>query len=286
MAGLRLMVMRVNENRVLCTLQANRKTDCDEMETVHRGLNDIKALQDYVDAQAGGPGKGFFQIVTDPYQAREVINAGKMAVVLEIEVSEPFGCHGWATSSCTAAQVDQQLDDLYKQRRALVAAAQQVRQPADRRALRQRRDRRAHQRRRTCSARAASGTRRRARARCTTTRSITAAPGQLAPLTGTLASLGVTLPALPVYPPAPHCNTRGLTDLGAHTVERMMDKHMIVNPDHMSQAGVDATLEAARGAQLLRRDLAARLDGPGQLAADLEARRRRLPRALRRRPST
>ena len=49
-------------------------------------------LQDYVDAQAGGPGKGFFQIVTDPYEARQVINAGKMAVVLEIEVSEPFGC--------------------------------------------------------------------------------------------------------------------------------------------------------------------------------------------------
>ena len=47
---------------------------------------------------------------------------------------------------------------------------------------------------------------------------------------------------LPVYGPAPHCNTRGLTALGAHTVERMMDRHMIVNPDHMSQAGVAATL--------------------------------------------
>ncbi|MEA2478689.1 MAG: hypothetical protein QOJ07_611, partial [Thermoleophilaceae bacterium] len=44
------------------------------------------------------------------------------------------------------------------------------------------------------------------------------------------------------YPPAPHCNTRGLTDLGKHVVRRMMDKHMIVNPDHMSQAGVDDTL--------------------------------------------
>ena len=53
----------------------------------------------------------------------------------------------------------------------------------------------------------------------------------------------------PLYPPAPHCNTRGLTDLGAHVVERMMDKRMIVNPDHMSQAGVDATLKLleARG---------------------------------------
>ncbi len=51
--------------------------------------------QRYVDAQAGGPGKGFFQIVTDPYEARRVINQGRMAVVLEIEISELFGCRGW-----------------------------------------------------------------------------------------------------------------------------------------------------------------------------------------------
>ncbi len=53
---------------------------------------------------------------------------------------------------------------------------------------------------------------------------------------------------------------------------------MIVNPDHMSQAAVDDTLTLARGEPLLRRDLAARLGGPGQLAAALEARRARVPR--------
>ena len=58
MAGLRLMVMSVNENRVLCELQANRRTDCDEMATVRRGLDDMRSLQRYVDAQAGGPGAG------------------------------------------------------------------------------------------------------------------------------------------------------------------------------------------------------------------------------------
>ena len=42
-----------------------------------------------------GPGKGFFQIVTDPFEARRVINQGRMAVVLEIETSEPFDCRGW-----------------------------------------------------------------------------------------------------------------------------------------------------------------------------------------------
>ena len=50
----------------------------------------------------------------------------------------------------------------------------------------------------------------------------------------------------PAYPPAPHCNTRGLTALGRHVVDRMMDLHMIVNPDHMSQAAVDGHARRAR----------------------------------------
>ena len=64
-------------------------------------------------------------------------------------------------------------------------------------------------------------------------------PGLLTALT---ALTGVTLPPPPLYPKAPHCNTRGLTDLGAHTVNALMDKRMIVNPDHMSQKAVDQTL--------------------------------------------
>ena len=113
------MVMGVNENRVLCELQANRKTNCNEMDTVRRGFEDIRELQRYVDAQAGGPGKGFFQIVTDPFEARRVINQGKMAVVLEIEISEPFDCRGWETPTCDRAQIDRQLDEMYKRGRPL-----------------------------------------------------------------------------------------------------------------------------------------------------------------------
>src|SRR5213083_2799092 len=84
------------------------------MDTVRRGFADMRALQRYVDAQAGGPGKGFFQIVTNPLQARRVINEGKMAVVLEIEVSELFGCRGWETSTCDKSQVDRELDEFYR----------------------------------------------------------------------------------------------------------------------------------------------------------------------------
>ena len=83
------------------------------MDTVFHGLDDIYALQDYVDAQAGGPGKGFFRIVTNPFQARRVINEGKMAVVLEVEVSELFDCIGADPSSCSKDKIDAGLDKLY-----------------------------------------------------------------------------------------------------------------------------------------------------------------------------
>src|SRR3954469_13041370 len=113
LGGMRLMVMGINENRVLCELQANKETNCNEMDTVRRAIKDMHELEDYADAQAGGPGKGFFQIVTNPYDARRVINQGRMAVVLEIEVSELFDCRGWEQPSCDQAQVDRQLDEFY-----------------------------------------------------------------------------------------------------------------------------------------------------------------------------
>ena len=62
-----------------------------------------------------------------------------MAVVLEIETSEPFDCRGWEQPTCDQAQIDRQLDEMHRLGVRSIAAAQQVRQPADRRALRQRR---------------------------------------------------------------------------------------------------------------------------------------------------
>jgi hypothetical protein len=243
MAGERLIVMPVNENRVLCELQANRKTDCDEMATARQEIDDIYKLQDYVDAQAGGPGQGFFQIVTDPFEARRVINEGKMAVVLEMEVSEPFGCRGLeSTSSCSQAQIDAQLQDLYDrgvrsslllnkfdnpltgvrfdsgQVGLLINAGNQESAGS------------------FWSAETCSGPEH-------DNEIFTGAP--TGPLATLLTTLGIPSGTLPAYPSAPHCNTRGLTSLGAHTVEQMMDRGMIVNPDHMSQRGVDATIGLA-----------------------------------------
>src|SRR3954451_25184650 len=241
LGGLRLMVMSVNENRVLCELQQNRKHGCNEMDTVRRGLADIRELQRYVDAQAGGPGKGFFQIVTDPFQARRVINQGKMAVVLEIEVSEPFDCRGWDQPTCDQSQVDKGLNEMYDDGVRSSLLLNKFDNPLT-------------------GVRfdggpvgvVINGGNKNSAGSFFSARTCTGPlhdneiftgfqPGSAAAAT-LLSFAGVQGGTLPAYPPPPHCNTRGLTTLGKHVVNRMMDLHMIVNPDHMSQAGVDDTL--------------------------------------------
>lgn len=81
-------------------------------------------MQDYIDAQNGGPGEGWFRIVDSPKQAREVINEGKLAVVLGIEISNVFDCKVTRISglagltlvdnpNCTKDMITSQLDELY-----------------------------------------------------------------------------------------------------------------------------------------------------------------------------
>jgi hypothetical protein len=92
MAGLRVMVTQLVDNEQLCGLMTTRKNPCNDMQAVDLQAHDLRMLQDYIDAQSGGPGTGFFRIVTDPFQARQVINEGKLAVVDGIEVSHLFDC--------------------------------------------------------------------------------------------------------------------------------------------------------------------------------------------------
>ena len=91
--GLRVFVNLFVENHALCSLYPIKHNSCNEMDSVRlQAMRHLRELQDYIDAQAGGPGKGFFRIVKNPFQARRVINRGKLAVVLGIEVSQPFDC--------------------------------------------------------------------------------------------------------------------------------------------------------------------------------------------------
>ena len=241
-AGMRLMVMGVNENRVLCELQANRVESCNEMDTMRRSFRAIRELEDYVDAQAGGPGKGFFQVVTDPFEAREVINSGRVAVVLEIETSEPFDCRGWEQVTCDKAQIDRQLNEMHE----LGVRSSLLLNKFDNPLTGVRFDSGVASYLINAGNRQSSGSFWSART-CKDGEltdndidigepTISAAGDQL------LKGLGFTGGTFPTYPPKPHCNTRGLTELGRHTVRRMMQLGWIVNPDHMSQAAVDDTL--------------------------------------------
>jgi hypothetical protein len=133
LGGLRIFVNLMVENRVLCevypdmsVIQGEPKTNCDEMDTVRRENQRIEEMEDYIDAQAGGPGEGFFRIVENPFQARKAINKGKLAVIKGMEVSEPFDCGykgvldnplppGNLTpdARCTPEHIDEVLDELW-----------------------------------------------------------------------------------------------------------------------------------------------------------------------------
>ena len=107
MAGLRVMVTQLVDNEALCTLMTTRRNPCNDMQAVELQARDLRALQDYIDAQSGGPGKGFFRIVTNPFQARQVINSGKLAVVEGIEVSHVFNCgETLGVPDCSPAKID------------------------------------------------------------------------------------------------------------------------------------------------------------------------------------
>lgn len=75
---------------------------------------------------------------------------------------------------------------------------------------------------------------------------------------------GLTSAAAPVYPAAPHCNQRGLSELGAYAVRRIVEKGIIFDPDHMSAAGQREALD------LIEHDIGprmARRGGPARYPA-------------------
>lgn len=118
LGGLRLVVNHATSNAVICNLVVGEgfqpsRYDCEDMTAVDRIIDETWAMQDYVDARAGGQGKGWFRVVQSPEEAREVIAQGKLAVVLGIETSDLFDCHltpreGGPT--CDQAWIEAQLD--------------------------------------------------------------------------------------------------------------------------------------------------------------------------------
>jgi len=236
-AGERMYVNLFVDNEALCKIVPAKKNPCNDMESVRLQRKRIFELQDYIDAQYGGPGKGFFRIVKSPFEARRVVNDGKLAVVLGIEVSRLFGCgvkNG--LPECDKAKIDRELDEVYdmgvrqmeiinKFDNAFGGVAGDAGQTGTAVNSQNRTETGRFWDMRTCDGEQAHDHDR---------EQTTSGTPEQDTIFGAALTLGAPPGVAPLYPSAPHCNNLGLSDLGEHVVRRMMAKNMIIDPDHLS----------------------------------------------------
>ncbi|MFC9278335.1 discoidin domain-containing protein [Streptomyces collinus] len=234
--GQRVLVNDLVTNGVICSVYFFKDRGCDEMTSLRLQAKLTYDLQDYVDDMYGGPGKGWFRIVTDSEQARKVVEQGKLAVVLGVETSEPFGCKQVLdVPQCSRHDIDAGLDELY----GLGVRSMFLCHKFDN-AL--------------CGVRFDSGTLGTAinvgqflstgtfwkTEKC-------AGPQHDNPIgNATAAEAEAKLPAgvtVPGYSADAQCNARGLTDLGEYAVRGMMKRHMMLEIDHMSVKAVGRALD-------------------------------------------
>jgi hypothetical protein len=252
LGGLRLVTNLLVDNTALCQAYPVKRNSCNEMDGVRLQAKRLFELQDYIDAQSGGPGEGWLRIVTTPAQARRTINAGRLAVVMGIEVSVLFDCgEVLDVPQCTEDDIDDRLRevlDMGVRQMELVnkfdnalsgvtgdgGSTGVVVNTGNRWITGHYWDMRTcveddhdhgieddeHDKHQTnvSDDRPEGG------------------PEEIDVLAGTILDLfGPTKGYVaPAYPAGPHCNSRGLTDLGAHLVERMTAAGVIFDPDHMS----------------------------------------------------
>jgi hypothetical protein len=231
------------DNEALCDLMTMRRNVCNDMAAVRLQAKDLRELQDYIDAQSGGPGKGWFRIVTDPFQARQVINKGKLAVVEGIEVSRVLGCgEQGGVSQCNQAQVDAGLKEVWdlgvrtffpvhKFDNAFGGTKMDSGETGVIVNLGNHLETGSFWDVKPCSGPEHDSQ-------------------QIdLPLVGSLgdllngpfhALLGGA--ALPTYATGPSCNQQGLTKLGAYLIDQMVKKHEIVELDHMDAKTADQAL--------------------------------------------
>ncbi|HCT78861.1 MAG TPA: hypothetical protein DGG94_05960 [Micromonosporaceae bacterium] len=241
--GLRVMVNDLVTNRQLCDIYPLKDRSCDEMTSIRLQVQLSLQLQAHIDAESGGPGRGWLRIVRSAAEARQAIAQGKLAMILGVETSEPFGCRQiLGVAQCSAADIDRGLDELY----GLGIRSMFLCHKFDN-AL--------------CGVRFDGGTQGTIvnignfagtgqfwKANTCTgphhDNTITG-DGVIPDHFARLLPPGVTLP---VYPPAPHCNVNGLTALGEHMVRGMISRGMLIEIDHMSAKAADQTLDILEAA--------------------------------------
>jgi microsomal dipeptidase-like Zn-dependent dipeptidase len=83
--GLRLVVMFVSNNELLGKIFGSTRP-YDDRSVTDASLTEMQRMIAFIDGQSGGAGKGWMQIAKTPAEARALISAGKLAVVLGVEV--------------------------------------------------------------------------------------------------------------------------------------------------------------------------------------------------------
>ena len=247
--GLRLFVNLLVENNKLCELYPLKRNSCDDMDSIRLQAKRMKEFERYIDAQAGGPGEGWYRIVRSPFEARRVINDGKLAVVMGIETSVVFGCTmKLDVPQCSSEEIDRQLDEVHKMGvrqmelvnkfdNALSGVAGDAAQTGVLVNGANFLETGSFWAMEHCEPEAEG----------VHDREQYAAPEidrqQQDALFGAIYQVFGPQRVAPVYDSGPHCNQRGLTDLGKHLIKRMAERGMVFDPDHMSVSGRQAALD-------------------------------------------
>ena len=211
MAGERLIGAMVVEDEPLCNIEPRKSHSCDETDTIKLAIERLHGLQDYVDAQSGGRGKGFFRLVTTPEQARRAIERGKLAVLIGVESSNPFGCRlENGQPKCTKGQIDAGIALLAGLGVRSVFPAHWVDNALAGAALEE----------------GDKGT-----FIAAMQLSYTGFPFQTGPC--------------PEPGQGDSCNAKGLSDLGEYAIGKLMDAHLLIEADHLSELARLKVLEIA-----------------------------------------
>lgn len=258
LSGLRLMVNHGTNIAALCNvgkvLATNPQADCNDMSVAVKQLEYLYDVQDYIDAQSGGPGKGWYRIVKSPQEARQVINDGKMAVVLGVEVAQVFDCGvtmlpgGMEQRKCDQAQIDSDIQRLWDLGVRHVYPFHDIDSSlggagifsGDVINVLNFLDTGAFWKTTECRDYPVDEP----SVRTPGTEMTTAIPSSSNdPLTQLLFETtgGIT----PLYPPGKRCNARTVTDLGEYALQALMQRGMVIDIDHAAYHSKDIMLDIA-----------------------------------------
>lgn len=241
LGGQRMIVTNIVENEVLCNLQSTVNpaawpghNSCNTMDSIRLQVQRLNEMQTYIDAQSGGIGKGFFRIVTSPEQAREVIADGKLAVLMGIEASETFNCG--LKDVCDRYDVEEQLQEVYDLGIRVIYPTHKF----DNQFGGSRVEDSLINAGQVLSTGYAFDT-----SECD---EFTHGPEMTSgfPLLGGIPVIGdiANTIANPQYEPGvENCNQLGLSELGVYLVNRMIDKKMLIELDHMSEKTASSVMD-------------------------------------------